>query len=643
MAQPNSSLKQDFISRLSRNKQHLIALAVFLVLPFILYSAIFFGGKQFFGNDVIQWRAGAQAIKQYKKTHNGKNPLWDTNVFSGMPAYTISQPVPVPNFDTFMKKVSGDSYPVPYYWVILVGFYLFFIIQGYRPLVSAVGSIFISFTTYLPIIVEAGHYNQFVAFAYIPWILVGYWLLSRENRPWLGIFLFALSVALELRANHPQITYYFLYLLGIWWLYDTVMQYRQNQLKNWAYRTGLMIIGGIIGILCSLENYITLYQYAQYSTRAGSTLSASSGGGLSLQYAFKWSEGFAELLTLIIPGLFGGASGQAYWGPKPFTSGPHYLGAITFVFALIGLFRSKRKTKYLFLGIGTLTLLFSLGYHFRLLNAFMFHYIPYFNKFRTPEMWLMITIICYSVIAVYGIESLIILASQKKKSLEPLYWPVGIALAVGILFTFANGAVLSFNKPGQQQQLAQQVAQHNNVSPQNKQVQQRVRQYINTHLKPKRRKMAQHDSTRYLILVILVIGLIYAFYRQKAGVGLFLIGLIILACYDMLSVGSRYIKKQDLKSDNLKATQVIEQQKRPMDTFIQKNIQNKSEPYPYRVFPLLDNPFNNNVPAYFYPSIGGYSGAKLSYYQDFIHHSLMTKGSINMADLDMLNVKYITY
>ena len=292
------SLKQDFLSRLSRNKQHIVALGVLFILPVILYSAIFLGGQKFFGNDVLQWRAGAESIIQYQDAHDGENPLWATNMFSGMPGYTISQPSPVPNIDTLVKAISGVTYPLPFYWILLGGAYFFFVIQGFRPLSSALGSIFISFTTYLPIIIEAGHYNKFVAFAFIPWILAGYWLLSRSEKKWLGCFIFALAVTLELRANHPQVTYYFLYLLGFWWLFDAIIWYRRNQLKNWAVRTGLMIGAGLLGILCSLEGYLTLYEYSQFSTRAGSTLASAGGGGLDLTYAFRWSQGFGELLLV---------------------------------------------------------------------------------------------------------------------------------------------------------------------------------------------------------------------------------------------------------------------------------------------------------------------------------------------------------
>ncbi len=534
----NHSLKKDFISRLSRSKKHFIALFALFLLPIICYNAIFLGGKQFLGNDVIQWRAAAESIKEYKAEF-GENPLWATNMFAGMPAYTISMPPSVPNIDTVIKKLSGDTYPVPFYWVLLFGAYFLFVLMKFRPLTAAVGSVFISFTAYLPIIIEAGHYNKFLAFAFIPWLFAGYYMLSYSKRKWLGLFVFALATSLQLRGGHPQVTYYFLYLLLFWWLFDSWRMYKKNQLKDWTARTGLMIAGGVLGIICALEGYLALYEYAQYSTRAGSALGAATGGGLSMEYAFQWSQGFAELLTLIIPGLFGGASGMAYWGPKPFTAGPHYLGAIAFVLALIGIIQYKKKIKWLFLGVGVLTMLFSLGYHFKTFNAFMFHYVPYFAKFRTPEMWLIVTVFCFSVLSVFGIHALFRLAKSKKEKIKPLYWPLGIAIGLGLLFTIANETILSFEKPGQKQVIARQLAQRSGLSANNPRVQAAAARYINTRLKPERMEMAQTSSIRFLILVLLTSALVFAFYKQKIGVDIFLAGLFILGAYDMLSVANK--------------------------------------------------------------------------------------------------------
>lgn len=637
------SLKEDFISQLSDKKKHGIALLILFILPLILYSAIFFGGQQFMGNDVTQWRAGAESVIEHMEEYD-EHPLWTSNMFSGMPSTVIHNPSPPYNLDTFIKWIGGDTHPLPYFWILLAGAYFFFVIQGLRPFSSALGAVLIGFTTYLPIIIEAGHYNKFVAFAFVPWMFVGYYLIARSEKKLLGFFTFALAITLQLRGNHPQITYYFLYLLAFWWLYDSWLSYKKDEIHDWLQRTGIAFGAGVLAIICSIDMYWRLYEYSQYSTRGGSTLEASGGGdGLTLEYAFSWSQGIGELLTLVIPGLYGGSSSEAYWGPKSFTSGPHYFGAIAFVLALIGLIRYRKKIKYLFFGVGTLTLLFSLGHNFPLLNEFAFHYIPFFNKFRVPETWLIATVFCYSVLSVYGIEALFDIAKNRQKSITDLFVPLGIALGLGVVFALGSNALLSFEKPNEAQQFAQQLAQQNNVSPDNPQVQQKVQSYIDNQLKPDRQEMASSDSIRYLILVILASGLIFGFIKRKISKGYLLVGLLLLAAYDMLSVDSRYVNEEQMVPDHIDVEQQIRQQKQPMDDFIIDNI-NSNEGYPYRVFPITRNPFNNASPmSYFYPTVGGYTGAKLAHYQDLIDHLLMTGSSgINNPILDMLNVKYLT-
>lgn len=636
----SNSFKQDFISRLSAKKQHAIALAVLFVLPLILYSAIFFGGKQYLGNDVVQWRAGAESVMEHQEEY-GENPLWASNMFSGMPSYVVSVPKAAPSVDTFFKWMGGNAHPLSFFWILLGGAYFFFVIQSVRPFSSALGSILIGFTTYLPIIIEAGHYNKFVAFAFIPWMFVGYWMVSRSNKKWLGFFVFALAMMLELRANHPQVTYYFLYLLGFWWMYDTYFAYIKDNLHDWMQRTGISFAAGILAILCSIDLYWRMYEYAEYSIRGGSSLDTTQGSGLSIDYAFSWSQGVGELLTLAIPGLYGGSSGEAYWGPKSFTSGPHYFGAIALLLALIGIFKYREKIKYLFLGVGSLTTLFSLGSNLPWLNEFMFNYVPYFNKFRTPEMWLITSVFCFSVLAVYGIEALFDIVRDSNKPLRELYLPVGIAVGFGVLFAVGSNALLSYDKPGEAQQFAQQVAQQNNVEPDDPQVQDRVNQYINSELKPERKALASSDSIRYLILVLLASALIIAFVKRKISAGYFLLAFIVLAAYDMLSVGDRYVSEDRMMADRITTEQLIRQQQRASDEFIAENIDSE-EGYPYRAFPLDNDPFNNAVPAYFYPSIGGYTGVKLGYYQEMVDNLLMEENGFNHAILDMLNVKYIT-
>lgn len=632
--------KQDFISNLPKRKQHILALAILFILPLILFSATIFGDKQFIGHDIIQWRAGAESIIEYRDS-TGTEPLWAQNMFSGMPAYVVSYHDAVPSLDDLLFATTKSIYPATRYWVLLAGVYLFLVIMGIRPLVATLGAILVGFTTYIPIIIEAGHNTKFTTYVFIPWLLLGYSLIRNGYNRWLCFFVLSVSGLLVIRGSHPQVTYYFLILLLFWWLYDTIIAYKNNNLVNWSKVTGLLALAAVLGLMANLQPYWSMFEYTPYSIRGGSELQQGSEG-LDLQYAFRWSQGWGELGTLIIPDLYGGASSSgAYWGPKPVTSGPHYFGAIGFLLALIGIFRYRYRIRYLFLGVGILTLLFSLGSNFMLFNRLMFNYLPLFDKFRTPEMWLIITVFCFSVLAVFGVEALFDLFEKKRERLKSLYLPAGIAIGLGALILLGTTSWMDYQKPGEIQQYANRVAQQNNVSPDNPQVQQRVRQYLQNNIIPERQSKAQSDAGRYLLFVILGTMVIALFITRKLSAGYALTALLLLTVIDMLPVDSRYITENSMSNQSVDREQMVQQKERDTDRYISENIKT-SGIWPHRVFPLNRNPFNNAVPAYFYPSVGGYTGAKLSYYQELIENFLSPQQGPDQRVLDMLNVKYIT-
>lgn len=212
--------------------------------------------------------------------------------------------------------------------------------MGFKPLTAVFGSLLYSLTTYFPIIIGAGHTSKFVALAYAPWVLAGYWKLTHSKNKLAGLLLFSVAMALEVRSGHPQITYYFMYLLGFLWIANSWKLIQKKNLKQFGIVTGLLVLGGVIGILGHAQNFLTLQEYSQYSIRGGSALDGTTG--LSTGYAFAWSQGIKESLTLLVPEIFGGAS-PTYFGPKSVTSGPHYLGALLLPFLLIALFRQKAE------------------------------------------------------------------------------------------------------------------------------------------------------------------------------------------------------------------------------------------------------------------------------------------------------------
>ncbi len=526
--------------------------------------------------------------------------------------------------------------------MLLGGTYFFFILQGFRPLKAALGAIFISFTTYIPIIIGAGHNIKFIAYSFIPWMFCGYWLLTRTENRWPGFFLFAVAGTLHFRAVHPQVTYYFLYLFTALFIYDGWRYYKSANITRWVKLTAMISGAVILALLGSAEQYWSLLEYSPYSIRGGSAITdVATTAGLSIEYAFTWSQGIFETLTLLVPNLYGGSSSMAYWGEKPGTSGPHYLGAIAFILFLIGIFKSSRRIKYLFLGTGLLTMTFSWGYHFPL-NELWFNILPGYDKFRTPEMWLIVTVFTFSIIAVFGLETIFELAKKGKEGFRELYIPMGIAVGTGIILLAGSGTILSFESERERDHVVQQLAIQSDLSPENQQVQQRADQIIENQFKPERRELARNDILRYLLLVGVTIVMIAFYIQKKIGGGFLLLSLILLASADMLMAGNRYISEQSMVDRQLELTQVIERRQSPVDSYIADNIADP-EGYPYRALPLDDNPFNNAIPSYFYPSIGGYSGAKLSVIQDVIDEGLFTgPQGINMAILDMLNVKYMS-
>lgn len=637
MTKAHSTSSTDTFFTLSGRKQHIAVLIFLFILPFFLFSDSIGNNKQV-GSDTIQWTAADKSIKTYKELHPEKDALWAENSFSGMPSYVISRPYQVPNVDTLIKKISSFLYPIVYFWVLLSGAYLFLILLGLNPFSAAVGAIFIGFTTYIPVIIQAGHVTKFIAYSFVPWVLVGYFLLTRSKKKLLALFVFSLALAFEARAGHPQVLYYYMYMLLIWWIYDTYKAYKNEQIKPWVTTSLLIALAGVLAILSNVDNYWSLYEYTQHSTRGGSALESAGNTGLTLDYAFSWSQGWGELFTLIVPGIFGGSSAEAYWGPKPFTSGPHYFGAIAFLLALFGLFKSKNKLKYVFLASGVVTALFSLGKFFPLLNEPMFKYVPYFNKFRTPEMWLIVTVTSFSILAAFGLDALIKTSKKSANKLKDITLPLAVAAAVTLVFMFGSTSMLSFEKEGEIATIAQQ----NNVSADNPQVRNQIKQLIDERIKPERIEIAKRDSMRFGILMILGLALIVLFYNGKIKKEFLLIGVLILGAYDLLNVGNRYLQKDNTNAKKADAETIIKSQERPIDTFLVNNI-DSGEGYPYRVLPILDNPFNNAIPSYYYPSVGGYTAAKLSYYQDLIDELLFAGPyGINAPVLSMLNAKYVT-
>lgn len=625
----------------STRNQHIIALALLFFIPLILFFPSTIGGKEMQRHDITQWRAGAESIIDYRETFD-EEPLWSKNMFGGMPSFVISTARQVPHLDTLVKPLFSKWYPAFEYWVLLAGMYVFLVLMGFRPWIAITGSVIYGLTTYFPIIIMAGHTSKFFALALAPWMLVGYWLITRRERFWLGLLVFSIAVSLEFRAGHPQISYYFLFVLLFVWLFDLYKGLKDVQSKKWGLLTTVLLIGGLIGIAGNAEKLLPLQEYAQYSIRGGSDISETSG--LAQSYAFAWSQGIKESITLILPNAFGGASPD-YWGPKSVTSGPHYLGFLVLPLMILGLLRRKSNLPFAFLSVGVLALLFSWGENMLLINDLAFKLIPFFDKFRAPETWLVITSFSAAVLVAYGLDSL------PEYKPENFHWTsirTPLLVIAGVFtFSFVVYSSLEYSNPRETTQIANQIAAQNQVNPSNPQVRSQANSFIQQRLVPQREELARDEFIRYGLLTFLLLAILYLYLSGKTSYTLVLLALFALQSYDLLQVGQRFIPDSGFTRLNPYDGAFLERQARPLDRYIQENIFDETGVYEHRVLPLLDNPFSNAIPSYFYPSIGGYSGAKLSLFQDVFmsENAALFDGplGINLDLLALFNTKYITY
>ena len=629
------------LDSLSTRTQHLIALGLLFVVPLILFFPSTIGGKEMQRHDITQWRAGAESIIDYREEF-GEEPLWSKNMFGGMPSFVISTARQVPHLDTLVKPFFSKWYPAFEYWVLLAGMYVLLTLMGFRPWIAVTGSIIYGLTTYFPIIIMAGHTSKFFALALAPWMLVGYWLITRSPHILRGLLVFSIAVSLEFRAGHPQITYYFLFVLLFVWLFDVWNGLKIKEQQKWIKLTLVLLVGGLVGVAGNAEKLLPLQEYAQYSIRGGSDISETTG--LDKSYAFAWSQGIKESLTLLLPNAFGGASPN-YWGPKSVTSGPHYLGFLVLPFIILGLIKRRDYTPFAFLSIGLLALFFSWGENFLLLNNLAFNLIPFFDKFRAPETWLVISSFSASVLVTYGLEALPKFKPEKF-SLSRIRIPM-LVIAGVFCFAFLSYSSLEYTNPLEVDRIANQIAQQNQINPSNAQVRSQATNFVQQRLVPEREDLARADFIRFGILSVVLIGFLYAYFSAKLSYTVLLLLIFGIQSYDLLQVGLRFVPESGFTRQNPYDSAFMERQARPLDRFIQQNVYDETGTYEHRVLPLLDNPFNNAVPSYFYPTIGGYSGAKLSLFQDVFmsNNAALFDGpfGINLDLLRLFNTKYITY
>ena len=670
---------------------HAIAVLAFAILTIIYFKPLF-TGKELKQDDIARHKGMSKEIVDYR-TKNNSEPLWTNSMFGGMPAYQISTLYPgnwIAKLDNAFKLFI--PLPAGYLFLYCLGFFILLLCVNINPWLALVGGLAYGLSSYFIIILEAGHNSKANALGYLPALLGGILLLFK-NRYWLGLSVTSLFTAMELNANHVQISYYGYILIGF-----IIFGYFINALKTktiglFVKAFSLFLISTFIGLLPNFGNISTTNEYGKFSTRGKSELTINSQlknndnnktSGLDEDYATQWSYGIGETFTFLIPDFKGGpsnsiksadasalkkvnpeyreqvANSSSYFGNQPFTSGPVYLGAIIVFLALIGLFIIKNPIKWPIVIVTLLTITLAWGKNFMSLTDFFMHNIPGYNKFRAVSMILIVAELTIPLLAMLAINELFKIKNWNDKiklnlikadlSLKKILITCLIIVGGFCLISYLFPDILNtFLADNEDKQLIEQAVSAGN--PENQ-----VKPYV-AELMPQleiaRKAIFKSDAFRSLIFILLAFGSLYLFYTNKIKKEMLITSLGIFILIDLWTVDARYLNDKSFitKEQNM---QSITSKTAADDEIL------KDSDINYRVLNLTVNTFNDAATSYYHKSIGGYHGAKLkkyaelidfhidneikSFYKDanksFASDSAMKVLFGNLQILNMLNAKY---
>ena len=621
---------------LKKHLVHVVAIIVFFASTFIYFGPAF-QGKKLQQSDTLQWKGMAQEIQEYHDK-TGEYPLWTNSMFGGMPSYYINFKQASGPIDWLRKALSlGFKGEIGKFLTGMILFYLLMILLKVHPVLSIFAALAFAFGTNNLVLLHAGHNTKVATLMTSPLIIAGV-ITAYNKRALLGAILFALGMSINLKSQHPQMTYYLGMVMGIYVLAVLIEKIRSGELPDFIKASGWLLLGLVIALGTTAGKTLPIYEYSKDTMRGSPILkesksndSSSKVDGLSWEYAMQWSNGSEDLLQSFIPLSVGGSSSEPldkdsefakflrsknyptrgqkspmYWGSLPFTSGPIYFGSIVFLLFVISLFTLKGPIKWWVASAVLLTFLLSMGKNLEWFNKLFFDVFPYYNKFRTPNSILSVTAVIIPLMAMVGLSRMTEKINMK------------LVLVTGGVFTLLTAAI-GLLGPG--------VFDFSSVSDASLAEQGGLNVRI---LEEDRASLLKSSALRSAFFMLLAMAAIWAFSKKYIPqVAMFsIIG--VLSFVDFYQINQRYVSSDDYLTE------------RRLDGYftpraVDTKILSDTDPH-YRVLDVTQNPAASSFASYFHKSLGGYHAAKLQRYQDILDNHILAN---NNKVINMLNTKYV--
>ena len=643
---------------------YIIAILAFAVISWVYFYPVM-QGKRVKQHDMEMHKGMAQELTQYRES-TGETALWTNSAFSGMPAWNISAPQKT-NLFQYVHKVLSIGLPSPLgsVFISMLGFFILLLVLDVGIWVSALGAIAYGFTSYLYIIIGAGHNAKAVAMAYMAPVIAGVLLTYKGKYLW-GLVLTAIAASLELYANHLQITYYLILILVVIVIAEFISDIRQKKLLHFVKASLMLVLVAVISVLTFSTKLYANYEFGKETTRGKPVLTSNESNqtkGLDRDYITQWSYGKGETWSLMIPNAKGGASAyigkqnpvlekadrqfkdsiaqsNAYWGDQPGTSGPVYVGAIVVFLFVLGALTVKGKLKWALLIATVLSILLSWGKNFMGFTNFFLDYIPGYDKFRAVSMTLVIAEVTMPLLGFLGLAEMVKSPENAKKNMTKFFIALGVTAGFCLLFYLMPKTFFNFLSQEEAKQFASMSAGKDGA----------IYAQFASQLEDVRVAIFRKDALRSLIFIILAAVPLFLYVKGKLKAVPAFAVLAALILVDMFPIDKRYLNNDNF-IDKAKFDKPFVAS--PANQYILND-----KTLSYRVADITRDMFNDASTCYFHKSIGGYSGAKLRRYQDVITQYLgpglnrlrsaktaedMARQLAQQEVLNMLNTKYVIF